>query len=53
MLVDGCRWKIREKRTTMIGVKVYKPLTWDDVLLFGCDGEKKEGRMSVRPVWSA
>lgn len=25
----------------------YEPLTWDEVLLFGCDGEKKEGRMSV------
>lgn len=22
-------------------------LTWDDVLLFGCDGEKKEGCVSV------
>lgn len=25
----------------------YEPLTWDEVLLFGCDGEKKKGRMSV------
>lgn len=25
----------------------YEPLTWDEVLLFGCDGEKKEGRMSA------
>lgn len=25
----------------------YEPLTWDEVLLFGCDGEKKEGGMSV------
>lgn len=25
----------------------YEPLTWDEVLLFGCDGEKKEGWMSV------
>lgn len=44
---------IKEKRKTMIGVNIYEPLTWDEVLLFGCDGEKKEGRMSVRPVWSA
>lgn len=37
----------------MISVNFYKPLTWDEVLLFGCDGEKKEGRMSVKQVWTA
>lgn len=48
--LHGCGWIMKEKRKTMIGVNIYKPLTWDEVLLFGCDGEKKEGRVSVRQV---
>lgn len=51
--LNGCGWIIKEKRKTMIGVNIYKSLTWDEVLLFGCDGEKKEGLMSVRQVWPA
>lgn len=53
MPLHGRGWIIKEKKKTMIGVNIYEPLTWDEVLLFGCDGEKKEGRMSVRPVWPA
>lgn len=52
MPLHGCGWIIKEKRKAMIGVNIYKPLTWDEVLLFGCDEEKKEGRMSVRPARS-
>lgn len=52
-LLQDCRWLMKEQRKTMIGVNIYKQLTWDEVLLSGCDGEKKEGRVSVRQAWLA
>lgn len=37
----------------MIGVNIYKSLTWDEVLLFCCDGKKKKGTDVSERVWSA